>query len=187
MSSLSKPIVLIGFKHTGKTVIGKSLAHLLNVPFIDLDQQVESMYEIEFKKMKSCREIMYENGENFFRDLENKALTSIIHISPSVISSGGGAPVNIENQILMKSCLVIHVTSFPHVVFERIQNNGQPAFFNSEQDLLKSFEVLWNERQPIYERIRNFAVENNSTIDDAVMKIFSNLNAIASKIEEVEK
>ena len=66
MQPLNNHIVLIGFKHTGKSVIGESLAKKLHVPFIDLDQKIEFLYENKFNKKCTCRQIMQQNGKQFF-------------------------------------------------------------------------------------------------------------------------
>ena len=50
MKSLHNHIVLIGFKHVGKSIIGENLARRLNSHFIDLDHQIELLYENKFNK-----------------------------------------------------------------------------------------------------------------------------------------
>ncbi len=168
-------IVLIGFKHTGKSVVGKSVAHKLNIPFLDLDQKIEMLYHAQFNEQWSCRQIMQHKGEEFFRSLESAALSQVVGLKPSVISLGGGAPLRLENQNLIKSCIVIHVTSPREVVFERIRASGQPAFFNSEEDLLESFNKMWDDRRQIYEEIRNFTIENNRSVEEAVFALTKKL------------
>ncbi len=175
MASLHKPIVLIGFKHTGKSVVGRALADKLAVPFLDLDQKIESLYETQFNEKCTCRQIMQNKGEDFFRSLEGAALSQVVDLKPSVISLGGGAPLSVENQEVIKSCIVIHLTSPREVVFERICRGGQPAFFNSGEDLLESFNRMWDDRQQIYEKIRNFTVENDGSVDEAVFSLIKKL------------
>ena len=156
-------------------MIGKSLAKKLCVPFIDLDQKIEILYEKQFSKKSTCRQIMQENGEKFFRDLEMNALSDVIEAQPSIISLGGGTPLAAENQKMLKSCIVVHITAPREIVFERIRMSGQPAFFNPKEDLLDSFNTLWNEREKIYEKIKSFMIENNGSVDEAVSKITKKL------------
>ena len=102
MASMHKHLVLIGFKHVGKSAIGKFLAHTLNIPFNDLDIKIEHLFEEQFKQNLNCRDIMKNYGENFFREIETQALFSIIQNKPSVISLGGGTPLIKQNQNLIR-------------------------------------------------------------------------------------
>lgn len=176
MQSLPNHIVLIGFKHVGKSVIGKSLSKTLHVPFVDLDRKIEVLYEDKFNKKRTCRQIMQENGEIFFRHLETDALTEVIDFQPSIISLGGGTPLTAENQSIIHSCTLVHLTAPRGIVFERILMSGLPAFFTPGEDLLESFNRLWNEREKIYEEIKTFSIENSGSIDTTASKIIEKLN-----------
>jgi shikimate kinase len=169
MSILNKHIFLIGFKHVGKSFIGKALAKQLNEKFIDLDQEIEIL-----QKMK-CRQIMQEQGEVFFRELENLALAQIVQQKPAIIALGGGTPLLEKNQELLRRHLIIQITASPEVVFERIMRNGRPAFFSDTEDPWLTFNNLWNERDKIYQELMDFSVENNKTVEMTVAKIVEKL------------
>lgn len=178
MKSLPNSIVLIGFKHTGKSVVGEALANKLNILFLDLDKKIESLYDIQFDEKCSSRQIMQDKGEDFFRALEGVALSQVVELKPSVISLGGGAPLRVENQKLIEPCIVVHITSPREVVFERIRASGQPAFFHAEEDLLESFNRIWDDRRKVYEKICHFTIENKSSVDEAVLSLMIELNNI---------
>lgn len=176
MQLLHNHIVLIGFKHTGKSVIGKNLAKALHVSFIDLDLEIENLYEKRNGIKLTCRQIMQQNGEKYFRLLELNTLSKIADYKPSIISVGGGTPLHAENQRIIKSCIIIQITAPRGIVFERILMSGQPAFFNPEVTLLESFNQLWDEREKVYEHVKDFSIENNGTVDNAANKIIAKLN-----------
>ncbi len=176
MQAQRNHIVLIGFKHVGKSVIGKSLSEKLDLPYVDLDQTIEDLFECRFNKKYSCRDIMKENGNQFFRDLEIDALTQVMVFKPSIISLGGGTPMYAENQRIIKSCTIIHVTAPRGIVYERILMSGLPAFFNPEEDFLNSFNRLWDERVKIYNELQDYLIENNGTLNDAVNEIIKMIN-----------
>ena len=175
MQTLNKSIVLIGFKHTGKSIIGKSLAKKMHVPFIDLDRKIESLYEEKFNKKKACRQIMEDKGETYFRYLEHQALSKTVSSQACILSLGGATSLYTENQAIIKSNLKIHITAEKGIVFERICMSGRPAFFNPEEDFLESFNRLWNEREKIYLKIKDFSILNNGSVDEAVQKIINQL------------
>jgi len=176
MQTINNHIVLIGFKHVGKSVIGEQLARKLNSHFIDMDQQIELLYARKFNEKLSCRQIMLDNGQDFFRSLEVNALRQIITAKPAVISLGGGTALHPESQRLIKSSILVHITAPRGIVFERIRMSGRPAFFKQGEDLLESFNRLWDERKKIFEDIQDYLIINDGSVENAVDKIANKLN-----------
>lgn len=164
-------IILIGFKHAGKSVIGKALAKQTNLPFIDLDQRIEALFAELFQPSLTCREMMQQQGEPFFRELESKALTTVLKEKFSIIAVGGGTPLTEANQRLFKSQYLIYIKAPREIVYERIMASGLPAFFAGDKTPRESFDALWEQREKVYERLADFSVENEGTIEEAVDKI----------------
>src|SRR5512139_3218235 len=77
-------IFLYGPPGSGKSVVGRTLAGLLDLPFMDLD------LEIERDSSASIPELMGK-GEDYFRDIEGGALTRVVNQQPGIIALGGGA------------------------------------------------------------------------------------------------
>ena len=76
----------------GKSTVGKTLARIKNIPFIDLDQYIEK------QQNKSVAEIFSTGGELTFRKIEREAfLHLIVEKSPAVIALGGGTPCYFDN------------------------------------------------------------------------------------------
>jgi shikimate kinase len=172
---MDKHIILLGFKHVGKSTIGKALSLKVSRPFIDLDQKIELLFKEQWQKECSCREIMQIYGELFFRDLESQALLNSIGLVPAIISLGGGTPLTEKNQGLIASHCVIYIKAPRNVVFERIMETGQPAFLPSERTSYELFNELWDTREKVYQRLANFSVENNGTVEQTVENIIQKL------------
>jgi len=85
---MSKKIVLIGPPGAGKSTVGRALAKLLNVDFIDSDREIERVTG------RKISEIFVEDGEEFFRGIEFKTVSELLEKFDGVISLGGGAPIN---------------------------------------------------------------------------------------------
>ena len=175
MEPLSNSIILIGFKHVGKSVIGSELASRLGLPFIDLDKEIERAFEREYQEKCSCRQIMEKQGELFFRNLERNSLAQMLQSKPSIISLGGGTPINEENQQLIKPHTVIHITAKREVVFERIMIRGRPAFLSVEESPLVALNRLWDERIKIYKKLTNLSINNDGSVSSAVDQIIQHL------------
>ncbi len=163
-----KHIILIGFKNTGKSTVGRMLAHDIQKNFIDLDERIEAIYTEKTQEKLSCRQIMYKQGESYFRALESEALNDAIQSESAVISLGGGAPLRGENQTLIKPYLILHVTAPRGIVFERIMINGRPAFFSPDESPFEFFTRIWEEREKVYKELADMMVNNNGTLSQTV-------------------
>ena len=128
-----KSIILIGFKHVGKTVIGRALADQLKWPFRDLDEAIEQLFTKETQAHKTCRQIMKAHGSAYFRELEKRTLVQVMQTGPLIHALGGGAPLEKDIQHVIKKHTLIHITAPREVVFNRIMMQGCPAFFQKEK------------------------------------------------------
>lgn len=79
----------------GKSSLGKKLAKKLNVDFIDSDLEIEKIAG------KSIPQIFAEEGEPYFRELENSFLKKFKSDSNYVLACGGGLPCFNENHLLL--------------------------------------------------------------------------------------
>ncbi len=169
-------LILIGFKHTGKTSLGRSLAERMGRGFIDLDEEIVRAHQAKGDKHVSCREILNEHGEEYFRELEHETLQSVLDSSEDfVLAVGGGTPMTARNQDLMKTHHVVHVSAPKSIVFERIMINGKPAFFPKEADTFDSFQQLWSERIPVFDSLAHVKIENNDSLEKLTDTILSQL------------
>ena len=78
-------IFLYGPPGTGKSTVGRKLAQNLNLPFIDLDRVIEE------EAGMSIPQIMEQQGEGTFRDLETASLKKLAGEQESIVALGGGA------------------------------------------------------------------------------------------------
>ncbi|MDF2611929.1 MAG: Shikimate kinase, partial [Lachnospiraceae bacterium] len=90
-------IILIGFMGSGKTSVGERLAKRLSYQFRDTDQLIES------RAGDSINHIFELRGEDYFRTLETNLLLEIKPtLSNTVLSTGGGLPLQEQNTKLLK-------------------------------------------------------------------------------------
>lgn len=79
-------VLLVGFMGSGKSAVGRRLARLLGWRFADMDR------EIVARDGRSVVRIFQEDGEPFFRELEDRTARDLLREERIVISSGGGWP-----------------------------------------------------------------------------------------------
>jgi shikimate kinase / 3-dehydroquinate synthase len=122
---LSMPhIFLYGPPGTGKSTIGKRLARNLNLPFVDLDRVVEANAGM------SIAQLMDQQGEPAFRDLETSALREVVgqaegltNSQDQVIALGGGALLRDVNRILAETHgTIVLLTAELTTLLERLKN-----------------------------------------------------------------
>lgn len=141
-------IILFGFKGSGKTTLGKTLAEKLRRPFIDLDELIEKRCHLP------VRELYKQVGESEFRLIENKTLQEIANTTQSVIALGGGTVLDSKNVKLLQA---MGELIYLKVSFDTIQKRieGNPAF------VLKNLKQTYDERLPIYESIPAAWIDND--------------------------
>jgi shikimate kinase len=169
-----KHLILIGFKHVGKSAIAKELASRLNLPLVDVDAEVEQTFRQTTGEIATCRQIVQTRGEPVFRELESQALKVVLQRPErSIVSLGGGAVMDPGNQKLISQYQVIHVTAPKGIVYERIMVHGKPAFFPKNEEPFTAFNRIWQERETIYQRFAALTVVNDKSITDAVNQIIN--------------
>ena len=165
----TKHIVLVGFKSTGKSVIGRELAEHLHLPHVDVDDEIERLYNDAHETPLACRGIFRTHGEDFFRGLEAKALASVLgRPGIHVVSTGGGAVMDADSQELLKTQNVVHVTANKGAVYERIMVQGKPAIFDEAENPFVAFTRLWDARNAVYTMLADHTVDNTGSLEQSI-------------------
>lgn len=162
-------IVLIGYRGSGKTTIGRRLADRLWWKFVDSDEQIVA------RAGKTIREIFEQQGEEAFRDLEAQVVAEVLKLSDHVISLGGGAVLREANREAIKKSghAVIYLKCDPAVLHERIAADtataeNRPALTNLGGSI-EEIKQLLDAREPIYRQTMTAELDvTNQSIDDAV-------------------
>ncbi len=153
----TQPIVLIGYRATGKTSLARVLAERLGWDWIDAD------VEIERRVGKSIARIFAEDGEPAFRDFEAEVMQDLLARQRLVIASGGGAPMRPETrQAMQKSGRVVWLKASPETIHQRMNTDPttgtrRPAL--TDQGGLEEIRQLLARREPIYRQTATIEVD----------------------------
>jgi shikimate kinase len=165
----SQNLILIGYKSSGKSFFGSLLAQELEIPFIDTDQWIEKLYKKEFQEECNCRHISIKMGESGFRMLEERVIDDLKEISNAIIALGGGAILNSENCLKLKRLgRLVYLEADKEILKRRIFINGIPSFLDPK-DPENSFERMYEERRPIYEKVSSFKIKLQGKTDRQVL------------------
>lgn len=141
-------IYIVGYMGSGKSTAGRAIARELNMQWIDLDEHLES------KAGKSIAEIFIQQGEAVFREMESHALRELAQTDNSVISTGGGTPVNPDNMHWMTTTGLVIFLDVPSAELAlRIwpERENRPLVKDLSKSELKPFIALHlAERLPFY-------------------------------------
>src|SRR5204862_2302683 len=108
-------LALIGFMGTGKSSIGRLVATALHFTFLDTDDVIEA------RAGATIAEIFKHQGEAAFRAMESRIVEELRRRDKTVISTGGGLPVNEENMASLKShALTICFWAWPDKILHRV-------------------------------------------------------------------
>jgi shikimate kinase len=167
-------VVLIGYRGTGKTTVGKALAKRLGRPFFDADAYVEQ------KVGRTISDMVAAEGWPFFRAREKEVIGSIAAKDDCVIATGGGAVMDKDNvSSLRRQGTLVLLKADTETMIQRIQGdeiNAQQRPKLLEGDIYEETQRLLKERMPVYEGVADFAVDtSNLAIDEVVGRIVGNL------------
>ena len=145
---LNNKIFLIGFMGSGKTHWGRIWSKKWDIPFYDLDEEVE-------KALGTSVSGVFENmGEEQFRRSETECLQKFNSIDKFILSCGGGTPCFNNNMKLINSIgTSIYLKCPAATLFDRLikEKDKRPLIRNFSDTQLKDFiDVKVKEREQYY-------------------------------------
>jgi shikimate kinase len=150
-------VVLIGYRGSGKTTVGRLLAARLAKTFIDCDEEIVARHG------KSIREIFSAGGEDAFRKLETSVIAELAAKTDHVIAVGGGAVLRKENRRALANHFIVYLRCDPGVLLGRIDDD--PATSDNRPNLtglgggIEEIEALLRRREPIYRAAMNVELD----------------------------
>ena len=141
-------IYLIGFMGCGKSTLGRKMAELMNLNFIDLDKYIEE------RNFKTIPLIFEEEGEPGFREKEKNALEEVSLFENVIIGTGGGTPCFFDNMELMnRTGVTIYISPDTETLANRISHSRteRPLVAGkSREELIFFIDQTLEKRNPFY-------------------------------------
>ncbi|RJT35177.1 shikimate kinase [Mesorhizobium waimense] len=140
----NRSIVFVGLMGAGKTAIGRKVAAMLALPFIDSDQEIESVSRM------TVPELFERYGETEFRALEQRVLLRLLENGPQVLSTGGGAFMNAQTrEAIAGHGVSVWLKAELDLLMERVsKKQNRPLLKNPDPRAV--LERLMAERYPVY-------------------------------------
>jgi shikimate kinase len=158
----NKNLVFLGMMGSGKSSIGKLVSKELDLPFIDIDSLIVKNTGM------SISEIFEKNGENYFRQLEEKITLKCLKTIKNVVSLGGGGFINAK---IRKEILSNHISFWLNwdesVLIKRIKGSKKRplAFKSTDQEI----RTMIKNRSKIYSNAQ-FKINCNKLTKTEIIK-----------------
>lgn len=158
---------------SGKSTLGRALAHALNVPFVDLDHKIE--------EQQGClvKDIFAKQGEAEFRRIEQETLRELTNAGAAVIACGGGTPCAPGAMELMNDR---GITVWLQPTWERLlprlmhgrRKRPLIAHIASETEMLDFYTRAMRAREPYYSQAKHqfdsSFLENSEQINATIQR-----------------
>lgn len=142
-------LVLIGAPGAGKTRLGKRIARLLEVPFIDTDKRIVAEHG-------PIADMFALHGEPHFRAIERATVTQAL-TEHAVVALGGGAVIDLDTRAELARHRVVQLTVSSEAVEQRIAGGKRPLV----RDGIASWIALVEARTPIYDSLSQRSIDTS--------------------------
>ncbi len=154
---MKKPqnVFLIGPMGAGKSAVGRQLARLLHLNFMDSDDEIESRTGVDISF------IFEKEGEDGFRKREAKVIDDLSKIEGVVLATGGGAVISPQNRShLGARGFVIYLYTTVDQQLARTQRGRERPLLESG-DRRKILEELMEQRDVLYREVADLIIETD--------------------------
>jgi len=142
--------VFVGAPGAGKSTVGKAVAGLVGVPFVDSDAIIEE------RAGKPIPEIFFDDGEDAFRALESEAISDALSQFDGILALGGGAILNDGTRALLAEHTVVYLSVELSDAVKRVGlGAGRPLLAINPRATLK---YLLDQRRPLYAEVATHTV-----------------------------
>jgi XRE family aerobic/anaerobic benzoate catabolism transcriptional regulator len=139
-------VALIGLRGGGKSTLGRLLAERLDVPFIELDR------EIERRSGATLSEIFDMFGQETFRRAEREALDEVLRRHPHFVIATSGSIVTEPGtlELLLASCFTVWVRAEPEEHMKRVMAQGDMRPMANNARAMEDLVSILKSREPLY-------------------------------------
>lgn len=179
MRQLRRTVVLVGMMGAGKTAIGTQVARMLDVPFLDSDD------EIVRAANRSIAEIFERDGEAFFRAKEAQVIVRLLQGPPCILSTGGGAFLAEANRVAIKADGVsVWLRADIELLWNRVRHKTTRPLLRTANPR-ETLQQLYDTRTPVYAQA-DIAVDAEASlpIEGMAQKVITSLAAWPGLLEE---
>jgi shikimate kinase len=174
-------IVLIGYRGSGKTTVGRRLADRLKMRFVDTDDLIEE------RQGNPVSDIVKSHGWGHFRKLERNTIEEISKEDHLIIAPGGGAVLDTDNvKALRENGFIIWLKADKQSLLKRMNqdpgtNTRRPTL--TGKGTSEELKEVMSLREPIYKRVSEIQIDTSTLGVEAVVENI--LTVLKNKMERI--
>ena len=150
-------IFLVGPMGAGKTTIGKRIAELRGMDFVDSDHEIEDRTGVDIPF------IFEKEGETGFREREAKVIADLTAQRNVVLATGGGAVLHPDNrQHLSARGFVVYLYATIDQQLERTQRTDNRPLLQDADDREATLRALFEQRDQLYREVADLVIETDN-------------------------
>lgn len=158
-------IVLIGYRGTGKSTVGKRVARKLGRELVSTDAEVVR------RARQSIPEIVQAHGWDHFRNLESEVCRDLAGKDGLVIDTGGGAILRQDNvAALKKNGVCVWLTARVPTIVGRIGQDTQRPSLTGTKSFTEEVEEILRDREPKYQAAADYVIHTDDLPVDRVVE-----------------
>ncbi|WEX11785.1 shikimate kinase [Chelativorans sp. AA-79] len=141
-----RSIVFVGLMGAGKTVVGRKVAGMLGLPFVDSDHEIETVSRM------TIPELFASYGEEEFRALERRVIARLLREGPRVLSTGGGAFIaETTRRAIIRQGVSVWLKADLDTLMNRVARRQNRPLLNTKNPRAV-MQGLMDLRYPVYEQ-----------------------------------
>jgi XRE family transcriptional regulator, aerobic/anaerobic benzoate catabolism transcriptional regulator len=160
-------IALIGLRGAGKSTLGARLSREMNVPFIELDREIEKDAGI------ALAEIFSLYGQAGYRRIEKRTLDRVLKEHPQAVLSIGGGVVSEKDTYdrLLANCITVWVKAKPEDHMSRVIAQGDLRVMGDNNEAMDDLRRILEAREQLYRRADIHLETSDESVDESFLKL----------------
>lgn len=141
-------IALVGLRGAGKTTLGSALADALQLPFVELDREIERDAGI------SLSEVFSLYGRTGYRRIERRCLERVIQGKREIVMAVGGGIVSEPEtyNMLLVNCFTVWIKASPAEHMARVVAQGDFRPMQGSAEAMEDLNRILDARDPLYRK-----------------------------------
>ncbi len=160
-------IALIGLRGAGKSTLGARLAQDLDVPFVEMDREIEAESGFPLAELFS----LY--GQAGYRRFEGRCLERIVRDFPrAVLAIGGGVVAEPGTyDFLLANCRTVWLKASPAEHMQRVLAQGDMRPMAESHEAMEDLKRILAAREPLYRKADEIVDTSNSPVDASLARL----------------
>ena len=162
-----KRVALIGLRGAGKSTLGLRLGQEMNIPFIELDR------EIEKDTGMPLGEIFSLYGQTGYRAIERRSLERVLHEQERAILSAGGGVVSEKEtyDYLLSNCYTVWIKARPEEHMARVLAQGDLRAIAGGNQAMEDLRRILEAREPLYRKADTYLDTSGNSVEESFVKL----------------